>query len=173
MRVLRPQDCLAPAVDPKRPVAAKPVAIAPVAPLPPAVPHRGLFDTWGGVVVVAGVAIISLIGTLYLLRSPTVRNATRRFVAPAVRQLAKQTRRFTRPVTRRIEKHLGPLVKPITRRLSKGTNRFIKPAAERIGRATEQLLRPVVPPPVPPQEPPTDRMDRPAGPGPSSRSLSL
>ena len=110
----------------------KETALAPVSvPVPIAVgglqrllPGNGIFDTWMGLVIAAVGASGALAATVFLLRTPTVRNATKRFVKGVV----SGTGRIMKPVGRIITTSTGRIFRPLTSRLRKMTDRIAKNA---------------------------------------------
>lgn len=108
----------------------KSTALAPVAaPVPLAVgglqrllPGNGIFDTWLGLALAAVGASAVLGVVLYLLRTPTVRNATKRFV----KGVAAGTARIMKPAGRIIRTSTGRIFKPLTARIKKVTERIAK-----------------------------------------------
>ncbi len=108
----------------------KVAALVPVAvPAPLAVgglqrllPGNGIFDTWMGLVIAAVGASGALGATVFLLRTPVVRSATKRFV----RGVASGTARIMKPAGRIITTSTGRVFRPITKRIRKATERIHK-----------------------------------------------
>jgi hypothetical protein len=70
---------------------------------------QGFFDTWLGLLVTAVTVISILALVLYVLRSPPVKNATKRFA----RVVVAGTARFARPLTSRIRRGTDRIKKAI------------------------------------------------------------
>lgn len=90
-------------------------------------PGNGIFDTWLGLVIAAVGATSALGATVFLLRTPTVRSATKRFV----RGVASGTARIMKPAGRIITTSTGRIFRPITKRIRKATDR-IRKATDRL-----------------------------------------
>ena len=85
-------------------------------------PGNGIFDTWIGLALAAIGACGALGATLFLLRTPTVRSVTKRFVNGVV----SGTGRILKPAGRIITTSTGRIFRPITARMRKTTDRIAK-----------------------------------------------
>lgn len=126
---LAPADFQAPTTQEKVAALAPVPVDAPVAVggLKRLLPGNGIFDTWLGLAIAAVGATGALGATVFLLRTPTVRGATKRFV----RGVASGTVRILKPAGRIITTSTGRIFRPITKRIRKATDR-IRKATDRI-----------------------------------------
>jgi hypothetical protein len=77
--------------------------------------QQGFFDTWFGLFITAFTAICILSIILYVLRSPPVKNMTRRFN----RVVVTATARFVSPVTSRVKSGTRRIIKAVVRNNSR------------------------------------------------------
>ena len=102
---------------------------------------RGFLDSWIGILAVVFASFAAFAGSLFILRTPTVREATRRYLKPVAKRIAKSTARFVKPALRSVtDRIIRPVATGVARAAkAMKTERFTRPITFRIGKIIKPM----------------------------------